>query len=88
MLQFYSDIVKSAGGQNFRENLFKIVNLSKTVSEIKYAASNAVTILNAAQINLAKQNWSGIRIPEANLFKVMLSGSDLSGADLTGVNLT
>ena len=39
MLQFYSDMVKSAGGLKFRENLFKIINLSKTVSEIKYAAS-------------------------------------------------
>ena len=87
MLQFYSDIVKSAGGQKFRENLFKIVSLSKTVSEIKYAASNAVTILNAAGIPLSKQKWSGVRIPEANLFKAFLNYTDLSGADLTGVNL-
>ena len=31
MLQFYSDMVKSAGGQKFRENLFAIINMSKTV---------------------------------------------------------
>ena len=88
MLQFYSDMVKSAGGQKFRENLFRIIDLSKTVSEIKYAASNAITILNAAQINLSKQKWSGIRIPEANLYKAFLNYTDLSGADLTNVNLT
>ena len=58
------------------------------VHHISYAASNAITILNAAQINLSKQKWSGIRIPEANLFKAFLSGSDLSGVDLTGANLT
>jgi len=37
---------------------------------------------------LYKRQWNGIRIPEANLSKAMLSGTDLIGADLTGVNLT
>ena len=88
MLQFYSDMVKSAGGEKFTESLFKIVDLSKTVSEIKYAASNAATILNAAQISFLKQQWRNVRIPEPNLFKAFLSGTDLTGADLTRVNLT
>ena len=88
MMQFYSDIVKSAGGEKFRTNLFRIADMSKTVQQISCAASNAVSILNAAQINLGRQHWSGVRIPEANLFKAFLSGTDLRGADLTGVNLT
>ena len=47
-----------------------------------------MTILNATQLALSKQQWSGVRILEANLCKAMLSGTDLRGADLTGVNLT
>ena len=88
MLQFYSDMVKSTNGQKFRENLFQIIDLSKTMSEIKYAASNAATILNAAGTPLSKQQWSDVRIPEANLFKAFLNYTDLSGADLSGANLT
>ena len=87
-MQFYSDIVKSVEGEQFKTNLFEIIEMSKTVQQISYAASNAVTILNAAQINLVKQQWSGVHIPEAKLEKAFLSGTDLSGADLTEVNLT
>ena len=88
MLQFFIDMVNRVEGKQLKENLFKIIELSKTVAEIKYAASNAVTILNAAQLPLSKQKWSGIRIPGANLCKSMLSGTDFSGADLTGVNFS
>ena len=62
--------------------------MSKNITQITYASTNAVTILNAAQLNLCKQTWNGIRIPEANLCSAMLSGTDLRGADLTGVNFT
>ena len=88
-MQFYSDMVKNAdGGELFKKNLFKIIELSKTISHITYAASNAVTILNAAQISFVKQLWDGIRIPEANLFKEFLHNTDLRGANLSGVNFT
>ena len=70
------------------ENLFQIIDMSKTIDRITYAASNSVSILNAAQISLSKQKWNGVRIPDANLFKAMLSGTDLTGADLAGVNFT
>ena len=55
---------------------------------IEYAASNSIQVLNHAGISLSKMKFAGIRIPEANLNKAMLSGTDLTGADLTGVNLT
>ena len=89
MMQFYSDMVKNAGGgELFKANMFKIIDLSKTVYEIMCAASNAVTILNAAGVLLSKQQWSNVRIPDANLFKAFLNYTDLRGADLTGVKLT
>ena len=81
-------MVKSADGEQFRENLLKIIEMSKTVQQISFAASNAVTILNADGVPLSKQQWSSVRIPEANLFKAFLNYTDLTGADLTGVNLT
>ena len=42
MMQFCSDIVKSSEGEPFKANLFQIIEMSKTVQQITFTASNAV----------------------------------------------
>ena len=88
MLQFYSDMVKSADGELFKANLFKVIDLSKTIAEIVYAASNSITILNQAGSWFTHCDFSGIRIPDANLYKAFFSAANLLQSDLTGCILT
>ena len=90
MMQFYSDMVKNVdGGELFKANLFKIIEMSKSAEiPITYAASNAIQILNQAGICFYKCDFSGIRVPDANLYKVFFSEANLSQSDLSGCNLT
>ena len=71
-----------------KQQLFQIIELSKTVSEIKYAASNSITILNQAGTCFTKCDFSGIRVPDANLYKAFFNEANLSQSDLTGCILT
>jgi hypothetical protein len=41
--------------------------MSKTSSKYDFAASNAISMLNAAKINFNGMDLKGIRIPNANL---------------------
>ena len=88
MLQFYSEMVKSADGEEFKANLFKIIDLSKTVAEVAYAASNSITILNHAGTSFLRCDFSGIRVPDANLYKAFFNEANLSQSELTGCILT
>ena len=63
------------------------------MEEIVKAASNAMTILNMAQISFINAkigdevfDFKGIKVPEANLDRAFLDGIDFSGADLSKVS--
>ena len=63
--------------------------MSKSVEiPITYAATNSITILNNTGIFFTNCDFSGIRIPNANLSMSFFSSANLSGADLSGVNFT
>lgn len=68
--------------------LFKLIYRSMESSDVATAAANAITILNAAQVNLSKLNLKGARLAGANLSGAVLTGTDLSEADLQGVNFS
>ncbi len=67
--------------------LFEIIERSKQDEDAAVAASNAITILNAANINLSRRDFRGIRIPEADLSQAIITATDLSHADLRKVRL-
>ena len=52
------------------------------------AAANAMSILNIAKFDFAKQDLSDVSIPGAYLSYGKFEGTDFSGANLTGVNFT
>ena len=63
--------------------------MSKSVEiPITYAASNAIQILNQAGTCFTKCDFSGIRVPDANLYKAFFNEANLSQSDLTGCILT
>lgn len=69
------------------DQLFEFIERSKHDPQAATAASNAITILNAAQINLSGRNFKGIRIPEADLSRALMVSTDLSHANLRNVKL-
>ena len=46
VLEFNIKMLQKEG--DFKNNLYKMIELSKTSKEIEYAASNAISLLNAA----------------------------------------
>jgi len=68
--------------------LFEFIERSKQDPQAAIGASNAITILNAAQINLSGRDFKGIRIPEADLSHALMTNTNLSYANLTKANLT
>jgi uncharacterized protein YjbI with pentapeptide repeats len=62
--------------------------MSKTSSKYDVAASNAISLLNAAKINFNHMDLKGIRIPNANLSRSQFDSADLSGAYLVGVDFS
>ena len=53
--------------EDFKNNLYKIIEISKTSEENEYAISNAISLLNAVYIPFACKDYQNIRIPGANL---------------------
>ncbi|MDX2164474.1 MAG: NACHT domain-containing protein [Gammaproteobacteria bacterium] len=68
--------------------LRKIVGASKQHSQVAIAASNAVTVLVAAQVSLAEENLEKVNILQAQLTGAMLQNASLGGANLSGANLS
>ena len=59
----------------------------QTDPQAAIAASNAITILNAAQVNLSGRDFKGVRIADADLSDAILTNTNLSHADLRNVQL-
>jgi len=71
----------------FREVLFEIVYLSKTSEEVSIAAANAITILCKAGVPFSGKDFSGIRVPDADLTGAILDGTLCVKADFRRVCL-
>ncbi|KAK3819084.1 MAG: hypothetical protein JOS17DRAFT_836977 [Linnemannia elongata] len=70
----------------FRADLFGVIEDSKTDAEVAQAASNAISILVKANARMNSLDFSGIRIPGADLRGGQFDSTNFEGADLTGVN--
>jgi uncharacterized protein YjbI with pentapeptide repeats len=62
--------------------------MSKTSTKYDIAASNAISMLNAAKVNFNHMDLKGIRIPHANLSRSQFDSADLSNSYLVGVDFT
>ncbi len=72
----------------FKKNLYQVIEYSKQEAVIATASSNAITILNTAREDFTNKNFSGVRIPGANLTSALCSGTNFSNADCRGVNFS
>ncbi|KAG0315142.1 WD_REPEATS_REGION domain-containing protein [Linnemannia gamsii] len=86
IIQFLCERVQQI--PSFRQELFAIIEQSKTDSEASQAAANAVTILFRSGCQLNHIDMQGIRIPGADLSGGELDSAKFQGADLTGVNFS
>jgi len=82
-MQLLADIVKK--NPKFKAFLFQLVYASKRSSELKVAAANAISILNAAHVSFSNMDFSRVRVPYADLSFGMCDHTNFSGANLTGV---
>ena len=83
---------------SLKNQLFKFIELSKpnipptdeypkTGSKAAIAAANAITVLNAARVNLSGKDFEGVHIANAVLSNALLTRTNLSKADLRNVKL-
>ncbi|MCX8566722.1 MAG: WD40 repeat [Glomeribacter sp. 1016415] len=72
---------------DFKAQLLKIVERSKSDVDLRQLASNAITILVRAGESFNGRDLKGIQIPGADLSDGEFAGADFSGSDLRKVNL-
>ncbi len=68
-----------------KENLFQVIYRTKEDDSYATAAANAITILNAARINLSGRDFKGVHIPGADLSYAFITNVDFTGSNLEGV---
>ncbi len=83
-LYFLADRIKQ--DKTFENYCWQVIERSKQDAKVAIAAANAITILNAAEINFSGKNLSNVRIPSADLSGALCDGTNFQGADLSGVN--
>lgn len=66
--------------------LFQMIEQSKTDRTQARAAANAITVLNAAEVNLSSKDFQDIAIPDADLSGVIADSTHWNNSDLNGVN--
>lgn len=71
----------------FKEVLFTILERSKTDVSFAIAASNSITILNAARVSFSGLDLAGIQVPGAYLEGAIFDGTILDGANLSRTTL-
>jgi WD40 repeat protein/Tfp pilus assembly protein PilF len=74
-------------GELFKKSLFDQIYISKNNSAKSIGSANAITILNKAKISFSGMDFSGIRIPAADLSYGVFYDTNLSDTDLTNVKL-
>ncbi|CAG9310171.1 unnamed protein product [Blepharisma stoltei] len=71
-----------------REKLLGIILQSKITKKVKYAASNAITILNYSKYNFIDKDFRGIQIEGADLSEALIINTDFQGSNLKRVNFS
>ncbi|CAL5993880.1 Pentapeptide_repeats-containing protein [Hexamita inflata] len=84
VFDFYSQIIQRF--PEFKQQLYKVIELSKINSKVSIAAANAITILNYINESFQNADFRNIKIPGANLGLAMMQNIDLRGADLSNVD--
>ncbi|KAF9573679.1 hypothetical protein EC968_008195 [Mortierella alpina] len=73
--------------QAFKQQLYRIIELSKTDATASQAAANAITTLVRAGVTFNGADLRGIKIPGADLSGGYFDSAQLQGADLSDTNL-
>ena len=71
---------------HFQQNLFHSIYLSKINKSYSRLASNAITILNASNIQFNNLDFSNISIPDADLSGSICHSTNFQNSDLSNVN--
>ncbi len=71
----------------FKNQLFKIIERSKTDKTVRKVAANAITILVKAGVQFNGKDFQGIQIPGADLSDGVFDHAQLQGADLRKAHL-
>ncbi len=69
----------------FKEQLFALIEGSKTQETLAQAAANAITVLNSANVAFGGKDFRNIRIPGADLSYAICDYTNFSNADLSNV---
>ena len=80
VLRFLVDKIQT--DDEFTEILFILIDLTKVDVEMKDAGSNAISLLNIANVDLRKKDFKGIKLQKAFLRGANLYASDFSDAVL------
>lgn len=72
---------------SFKDYLFQLIHRSKSDAHYAIAAANAISILNIARVSFSGMDFTGIKIPGADLSYSILDNTQLKDADLSHVSL-
>ncbi|KAG0020826.1 hypothetical protein BGZ80_003535 [Entomortierella chlamydospora] len=85
VLQFLTERVHQQ--PKFKEQLYSVIEQSKTDKKARVAAANAITILIRAGVQFNGTDLRGIKVPGADLSNGVFDSAQLEGADLRSANL-
>ncbi|KAF9992761.1 hypothetical protein BGZ79_002687, partial [Entomortierella chlamydospora] len=85
VLQFLAERVKQQ--PVFKDQLYSIIEQSKTDKSVRTASANAITILVRAGVQFHGADLRNIKIPRADLSFGVFDSAQLEGADLRKTNL-
>ncbi|KAF9277244.1 hypothetical protein BGZ88_001269, partial [Linnemannia elongata] len=83
VIQFLCERVKQSS--YFKQGLFAVVEQSKADLSATLAATNAITILVRAGVQMNGTDFRGVKIPGADLSGGLFDSAHFQGADLRGV---
>lgn len=84
MIKFIKDLIT----KDQMEQLYNIIILSKTSSDVALAACNAISLLSKAGFSFKDRNFSGVRISGADLTETVFYNTNFEGADLSSCTFT
>jgi WD40 repeat protein/ankyrin repeat protein len=88
VIDFLSELYCASSAAEKESRLMNLIEGSRQTDFPAIAASNAITVLNAARVSFSGRNLAGIRISGADLTGATLDKSNLENADLSNVILT
>ncbi|CAG9332297.1 unnamed protein product [Blepharisma stoltei] len=74
--------------EDLQDKLFSIILQSRENKNLKYAASNAITILNYSKYEFINKDLRGVEIEGANLSEALIINSNFQGSNLKKVDFS